>query len=97
MELQSGSKQLAHMGIQGKNNLETKMLTDKQTEKIVCFGFLCVFSFWLGLHFLCPAQFLANWFTPMSETSFNSAPPAQLYVSSHKYPFWQCCLLSFLT
>jgi len=60
MELQSGSKQLAHMGIQGKNNLETKMLTDKQTEKIVCFGFLCVFSFWLGLHFLCPAQFLAK-------------------------------------
>jgi len=42
-------------------------------------------SFWLGLHLLRPAQFLAELVHPNERTSCDPVPPAQLCGSSCKH------------
>jgi len=53
-------------------------------------------SFWLGLHFLRPAQFFAELVHPTRETSCDPATPAQLCGTSCKHPPSIALLVIFL-
>jgi len=57
------------------------------------YGNLDRVSFWLGLHFLCPAQFLAELVHPDERNQLQPSTLLKLCGSSCKHPLFSTALL----